>query len=49
MAGGDSAARGGMVVGMVLGAYQGPERLPKEWLSELRKEREISEYLDQIY
>jgi ADP-ribosylglycohydrolase len=47
MAGGDSAARG-MVVGMVLGAYQGPESLPKAWLLELRKEREISEYLDQI-
>lgn len=47
MSGGDSAARG-MVVGMVLGAYQGMESLPKEWLSELRKEREISELLLKI-
>ena len=47
MAGGDSAARG-MVAGMVLGAYQGPESLPEAWLSGLKKERKISEYLDQI-
>jgi ADP-ribosylglycohydrolase len=47
MAGGDSAARG-MAVGMVLGAYQGPESLPKAWLSELRKQRQISEFLDRI-
>jgi ADP-ribosylglycohydrolase len=47
MAGGDSAARG-MMAGMVIGAYQGPESLPADWLSGLRKEKEITELLDGI-
>jgi ADP-ribosylglycohydrolase len=47
MAGGDSAARG-MMTGMVLGAYLGPESLPKAWLSGLKKQKEISAFLDQI-
>jgi ADP-ribosylglycohydrolase len=47
MAGGDSAARG-MMVGMVLGAYQGPESLPPDWLSGLRKAKEITALLDRI-
>jgi ADP-ribosylglycohydrolase len=47
IAGGGSAARG-MMAGMVLGAYLGPESLPKSWLSGLNKQQEISELLDQI-
>ncbi len=35
MAGGDSAARG-MLVGMILGAHQGPEGVPGEWVDGLR-------------
>ena len=46
-AGGDSAARG-MLVGMVLGAHLGEEGLPGEWVSGLKKEKEISELLDRI-
>jgi ADP-ribosylglycohydrolase len=47
MAGGDSAARG-MIVGMVLGAYLGPESLPQEWVTQLRKEGEILKLLDKV-
>jgi ADP-ribosylglycohydrolase len=47
MAGGDSAARG-MLVGMVLGAHLGPESIPQEWLSELRKKKQIMELLIKI-
>ena len=47
MAGGDSAARG-MLVGMVLGAYLGPESLPKAWISELVRREHIEALLDQI-
>jgi ADP-ribosylglycohydrolase len=47
MAGGDSAARG-MMAGMVLGAYRGPNSLPAEWLSGLRKGKEITDLLDGI-
>ncbi|MFC1883278.1 ADP-ribosylglycohydrolase family protein [Thermodesulfobacteriota bacterium] len=35
MSGGDSAARG-MLVGMVLGAFQGSKSLPKEWISGMK-------------
>ena len=45
MAGGDSAARG-MMVGMVLGAYQRLESLPADWLSGLRKRKDIKDLLD---
>jgi ADP-ribosylglycohydrolase len=47
MAGGDSAARG-MMVGMVLGAYQGPESLPADWLLGLRKGKDIKDLLGMI-
>jgi ADP-ribosylglycohydrolase len=47
MAGGDSAARG-MIAGMVIGAYQGPNSLPVDWLSGLRKGKEITDLLDKI-
>jgi len=47
MAGGDSAARA-MMVGMILGAYSGSGGLPEEWLSEMRKEKEIVELLGEI-
>jgi ADP-ribosylglycohydrolase len=47
MAGGDSAARG-MMVGMVLGAHLGPESLPQEWISQLRKEGEILKLLAMV-
>ncbi len=40
MAGGDSAARG-MVVGMLLGAYLGPEKLPSRWLKPLGEYEQI--------
>ena len=40
MAGGDSAARG-MVVGMLLGAYHGPDKIPSRWLDRLNKYEQI--------
>jgi ADP-ribosylglycohydrolase len=40
MAGGDSAARG-MVVGMLLGAYHGTEKIPRPWLDKLNKYKKI--------
>ena len=40
MAGGDSAARG-MVVGMLLGAYLGPEKIPPRWLEPLIEYKQI--------
>ena len=43
----DNSARG-MMVGMVLGAYLGEDHLPEEWISGLKKEKEIKSLLDQI-
>jgi ADP-ribosylglycohydrolase len=40
MAGGDSAARG-MVIGTILGAYQGMEGLEEGWLADLRAREDI--------
>ena len=45
MAGGDSAGRG-MIAGMILGAYLGPERVPKEWIRGLKRYQTIERYLD---
>ncbi|WP_136796540.1 MULTISPECIES: ADP-ribosylglycohydrolase family protein [Desulfosediminicola] len=45
MAGGDSAARG-MIVGMILGAYQGLDGLEQNWLKEMRATEAINNYLD---
>ncbi len=47
MAGGDSAGRG-MIVGMVLGAHLGERGLPGQWVSGLRRGREIMDLLDKI-
>ncbi len=47
MAGGDSAGRA-MIVGMVLGAHLGEQGLPEQWVSGLRKRREIMDLLDKI-
>jgi ADP-ribosylglycohydrolase len=45
MAGGDSAARG-LVVGMVLGAYQGMDAIDTNWLEEMRATHTIEQCLD---
>ncbi|MFV0437272.1 MAG: ADP-ribosylglycohydrolase family protein [Desulfopila sp.] len=45
MAGGDSAARG-MVVGMILGAYQGIEAIADDWLSQMAATSVIKGYLE---
>lgn len=45
MAGGDSAARG-MVVGMILGAYQGMDGLDQSWLADMRATATIEYCLD---
>ena len=47
MAGGDNAARA-MAVGMILGAYLGQEHLPEQWVSQLKKGKEIQHLLSQI-
>jgi ADP-ribosylglycohydrolase len=47
MAGGDSAARG-MVVGMILGAALGEEKIPAGWLSALARYQEIKAALAQL-
>ncbi|HIC43080.1 MAG TPA: ADP-ribosylglycohydrolase family protein [Sulfurimonas sp.] len=46
-AGGDSAARG-MVAGMILGAYNGVEKIPKEWISTLSNKDRIDHYISLI-
>jgi ADP-ribosylglycohydrolase len=47
MAGGDSAARG-MVVGMLLGAYHGADKIPARWLEKLTRRKQILAALDQL-
>jgi ADP-ribosylglycohydrolase len=47
MAGGDSAARG-MVVGMLLGARHGMEKIPTRWLDNLVNYQEIQAALDSL-
>ena len=47
MAGGDNAARG-MAVGMILGAYLGEEHLPRPWLTELKRGKDIQNLLGKI-
>jgi len=47
MAGGDSAGRG-MMVGMVLGAHLGEKSLPGQWVSGLRRRKEILDLLDNL-
>jgi len=44
LAGGDSAARG-MMVGMILGAYIGEEKLPKDWLLDINKMDKILSFI----
>jgi len=43
-AGGDSAARG-MVAGMILGAHNGVEAIPKAWMNALNNKNRIDKYL----
>jgi ADP-ribosylglycohydrolase len=47
MAGGDSAGRG-MMVGMVLGAYLGTEIVPSEWVSGLKRKKDIFSLIKKI-
>jgi len=47
MAGGDSAARG-LCVGMVLGAYLGPEAIPADWLQSLARYEHLVELIEKI-
>ena len=47
MAGGDSAARG-LLVGMVLGASQGLDALPGDWLNNLAAGKEIRDLLSRL-
>jgi ADP-ribosylglycohydrolase len=47
MAGGDSAARG-MVVGMLLGAHHGGDKIPSRWLENLSRYQEIQTALDKL-
>ena len=47
MAGGDSAARG-MVVGMLLGAYHGSDKIPSRWLEKINKYKKIMAALDKL-
>lgn len=41
MAGGDSSARG-MLVGLIIGCYQGLETIPENWLNDMKAYKEIS-------
>jgi len=47
MAGGDSAARG-MIAGMILGAYQGMDAIPADWLADLKCRETVKQMLDQL-
>jgi len=47
MAGGDSSARG-MLVGMVLGAYQGFDAIPALWLDGLKSKNRVEELMDSL-
>ena len=47
MAGGDAAARG-MIIGMILGAYQGMGGLPEEWVKGLKKGAQITTLLNRL-
>ncbi len=47
-AGGDSAARG-MVAGMILGAYNGLDRIPQEWRDGLSSRQRIEDFLGVAY
>ena len=46
-AGGDSAARG-MVAGMILGAYNGLDSIPKRWINDLSNKNRIDKYISII-
>ena len=46
-AGGDSAGRG-LLVGMVLGAYQGMDALPSHWLTEMKAHDQIIDLIGQL-
>lgn len=47
LAGGDSAGRG-LLVGMVLGAYLGPEAIPSRWLTEMNAGDRITALMHQL-
>ena len=47
MSGGDSAARG-MLVGLVLGAWLGPESIPEEWVTGLVQGQKIESLIREI-
>lgn len=47
MAGGDSAGRG-LIVGMLLGAYQGEDAIPRDWLTDMKAYPQIIDLLAKI-